>query len=257
MACLLALRPRVDPAILAGVPGEESMGLLDRVFRVIRANLTAVVSGAEDPERLLEQTVADMQSDLIAIRQAVAQAIATQKRTERQQAQAETTAQEWYNRAQLALNKGDETNARAALERRQPYLETARVMADQQQQQRQIVQQMKANMRQLEAKLAEARTKKDMFIARSRSAQASQRLNEMMGQMDGSFGTFNRLEDKIAALEAQSAAISEVNDLSGNKPLERRFAELEQGNVEADLAALKAQLGERRSPQLPPLDPSP
>ena len=145
------------------------MGLLDRFLRVVRANLTAIVNGAEDPEQILEQTVADMQSDLIQIRQSVAQAIATQKRTERQQAQAETTAQEWYNRAQLALNKGDEATARAALSRRQPYLETARVMAGQQQQQQQIVHKMKTNMRQLEAKLAEARTKKDMFIADRKS----------------------------------------------------------------------------------------
>ncbi|MEO1590289.1 MAG: PspA/IM30 family protein [Cyanobacteria bacterium J06632_22] len=219
------------------------MGLLDRVFRVVRASLTSAISGAEDPERLLEQTVADMQGDLIQIRQSVAQAIATQKRTERQQAQAVATAQEWYNRAQLALNKGDDETARAALTRRQPYLETARVMAEQQQQQRQIVQKMKANMRKLEAKLAEARTKKDMFIARSRSAQASQRLNEMMGQMDGSMGAFSRIEDKIVALEAQSDAIAEVNALSENGQLEKRFADLEQGNVDDELAAMKARLG--------------
>ncbi len=231
------------------------MGLLDRVFRVIRANLTSVVNGAEDPERVLEQTVSQMQSDLIQLRQSVAQAIATQKRTERQQAQAQTTAQEWHNRAHLALNKGDEATAREALTRRQPYLETARVMAQQQQQQRQIVQKMKVNMRQLEAQLAEARTKKDMFIARSRSAQASQRLNEMMGQMNGSMGAFNRIEEKIVELEAQSDAIAEVNALSESGQLDRRFAQLEQPSVDDELATMKAQLG-GNSPQLPPIDSS-
>ena len=145
------------------------MGLLDRISRLVRSNVNHLVNGAEEPEKVLQQTVLNMQSDLVSMRQAVAQAIATQKRTERQQAQAETTAQEWYNRAQLALNKGDEATARAALSRRQPYLETARVMAGQQQQQQQIVHKMKTNMRQLEAKLAEARTKKDMFIADRKS----------------------------------------------------------------------------------------
>jgi len=231
------------------------MGLLDRVLRVARASLTSMVNGAEDPERILEQTVAEMQSDLIQIRQSVAQAIATQKRTERQQTQAVATAQEWYNRAQLAMNKGDETTARAALTRRQPYVETAQVMATQQQQQQQIVQKMKGNLRQLEAKLAEARTKKDMFIARSRSAQASQRLNEMMGQMNGSLGTFNRVEEKIADLEAQSDAIAEVNTISENGSLERRFAALEQNNVEDELAAMRSRLESGDGPQLPPVPP--
>lgn len=81
------------------------MGLFDRAFRVLRANLNGVVSQAEDPEKMLEQTLLEMQDNLMQLRQAVAQAIATQKRTERQSAQAQTLAQEWYNRAELALQK--------------------------------------------------------------------------------------------------------------------------------------------------------
>ena len=84
------------------------MGLLDRIGRLIRANFNSLVSGAEDPEKILEQAVADMQDDLIDLRQSVAQAIATQKRTERQYAQANNQAKEWYGRAQLALQKGEE-----------------------------------------------------------------------------------------------------------------------------------------------------
>ena len=70
------------------------MGLLDRIGRVIRANLNSLVRGAEDPEKILEQTVTEMQEDLIQLRQSVAQAIATQKRTERQQSQAQSMADE-------------------------------------------------------------------------------------------------------------------------------------------------------------------
>ena len=56
------------------------------------------MSQAEDPEKILEQTVLDMQEDLFQLRQAVAQAIATQKRTERQCSQSQSTADEWYRR---------------------------------------------------------------------------------------------------------------------------------------------------------------
>ncbi|MEM6350062.1 MAG: PspA/IM30 family protein [Cyanobacteria bacterium P01_D01_bin.14] len=227
------------------------MGLLDRVLRVVRASLTSVVSGAEDPERALEHMVATMQGDLIQLRQSVAQAIATQKRTERQHEQAKATAQEWYNRAQLAINKGDEATAREALTRRQPYLSSVQVMQAQLQQQQQIVQQMKANMRILEAKLAEARTKKDMFIARSRSAQASQRLHEMIGQVEGNMGAFSQIEEKITDLEAQAAAIAEVNALSTGDSLDQKFAALENSNVENELAAMKARLSGPDHPRLP------
>jgi phage shock protein A len=110
------------------------MGLFDRIGRVVRANVNSFISAAEDPERILEQTVMEMQHDLIQLRQAVAQAIATQKRTERQSGQAQATAEEWYRRAQLALQKGEETLAKEALTRRKSYQDTAAALNDQIQQ---------------------------------------------------------------------------------------------------------------------------
>lgn len=216
------------------------MGLFDRIARVIRATLNGWVSQAEDPEKILEQTVLDMQEDLIRLRQAVAQAIATQKRTERQQIQADSTAKEWYQRAQLALQKGEETLAREALTRRKTYQDTATALKTQLEQQSSIVTQMKQNMVTLEGKLAEAKTKKDMYIARARSAKASEQLNEMLGNsgMNNSIAAFERMEEKVLELEARSEAIAELN----TDTLESRFASLEGGDVDAELASMKAQL---------------
>jgi phage shock protein A len=222
------------------------MGLLDRISRVIRATLTGWVSDAEDPEKILEQAVADMQEDLIQIRQAVAQAIATQKRTERQASQASSTAAEWYNRAQLALQKGDETLAREALSRRQSYAETAQSLEAQITQQRDVVAKLKKNMKALENKLAEARSKKDLYIARARSAKASQQINDMLNQVgtDNAMAAFERMEDKVYQLEAQAEAAEEL----GTDDLERRFAALEGGDsIDAQLAAMKAEMGGSQS----------
>lgn len=224
------------------------MGLLDRLGRVIRANLNSLVSQAEDPEKILEQTVLDMQEDLIKLRQAVAQAIATQKRTERQATQSYTNAEEWYRRAQLALQKGDEALAREALSRRQSFQETAEALQAQIGQQSGIVAKLKDNMRTLERKLSEAKTKKDMYIARARSAQASAKLNEMLGNVgtQDAMAAFERMEQKVLNLEAHAEAVAEINT---DNSLEKQFKALEsEGNVDAELAALKAKLG---SPSLP------
>lgn len=225
------------------------MGLLDRLWRLIRANLNRLIDKAEDPEKILEQTVIDMQDDLIRLRQSVAQAIATQKRTERQQSQAELTAQEWQQRAQLALQKGDENLAREALVRKASYQETATALRSQLDQQRGIVDQMKQNMVLLERKLAEAKTKKDMYIARARSAQASQQLNEMLGQVgnSGAIAAFERMEEKVLQLEAQSQAIAELS----NNTIEQRFAALESSDVDEELAVMKAQLSSAAPASLP------
>lgn len=228
------------------------MGLFDRIWRVIRANLNSLISQAEDPEKILEQTVLDMQEDLIQLRQAVAQAIATQKRTERQYAQASTTADEWYRRAQLALQKGDDELAREALTRRKSYQETATVMKTQLDQQVTVVAQLKQNMMKLESKISEAKTKKDLYIARARSAKATQQINEMLGNVGtgSAMAAFERMEEKVLQMEAQAEAVSEL----GVDDLEKRFEQLGQADdIDAELAAMKSgqSLPSGSSAQLP------
>jgi phage shock protein A len=232
------------------------MELMDRILRVIRANLNSLVGQAEDPEKVLEQAVEEMQQDLIGLRQAVAQAIATQKRTERQASQAQSTAQEWYNRAQLALSKGDENLAREALTKRKSYEETAKAMQAQLVQQADVVTKLKENMRTLESKISDAKTKKDLYIARARSAQASQKINEMLGNMGtgSAMSAFEKMEEKVMQLEAQSEVIAEL----GSNELEKKFAALEGGKeIDAELAALKANMMTGTEPaKLPSSQPS-
>jgi phage shock protein A len=183
-----------------------------------------------------------MQDELVRLRQAVAQAIATQKRTERQASQSAATASEWYQRAQLALQKGDETLAREALARRKSYQDTADSLRSQLSQQSTIVSQLKQNMMTLESKLSEAKTKKDMYIARARSAKASQQLNEMLSRTgtNKTIEAFERMEEKVMQMEAQAEATAE---LSAGDDIEKQFQALEGGgDIDAELASLKAQL---------------
>ncbi|MBD2329441.1 PspA/IM30 family protein [Alkalinema sp. FACHB-956] len=217
------------------------MGLVDRVWRLVRANVNDWIEKNEDPEKILEQAVADMQDDLVRMRQAVAQAIATQKRTERQVTHAELQSNEWYRRAQLALQKGDEALAREALTRRKSYQETAEAMAGQLQQQGSVVVQLKQNLQQLESKLIDAKTKKDMYIARARAAKTSQQLNDMLGGIGTSnaIQAFERMEEKVLQLEAQAEVSAELS----TDQLEKKFQALgEASEIDQELVALKTQL---------------
>lgn len=226
------------------------MGLFDRLGRVIRANLNSLVNQTEDPEKILEQAVMEMQEDLILLRQAVAQAIATQKRLERQCKQHEVSAQEWLQRAQLAMSKGDEALAREALIRRKPYLDTAQAIRQQLEQQSGMVSKLKQDMQSLERKIAEARAKKDLYVARARSAVATQRMNEMLGNLNTSstLSAFERMEEKVHQLEARA----EVSSSLGTDDLEKKFTALEAGDVDAELAQLKAQISGNNPTALPP-----
>ncbi|MBD2494117.1 PspA/IM30 family protein [Nostoc sp. FACHB-280] len=217
------------------------MDLIKRILRVIQANLNSLIGSAEDPEKVLEQAVAEMQDNLVRLRQGVAQAIATQKRTERQAIAAQAAAEKWYRNAQLALEQGNEILAREALTKRRAYQETATSLSNQIGQQTEIVNRLKTDMRSLEAKISEAKTKKDMYIARARSAEASYKLQEMLSGVSptSSLNAFERMEEKVWQIEAQSAAISQLD----SDDLQKQFASLESGNsIDAELASLKQQV---------------
>jgi phage shock protein A len=217
------------------------MGLLDRVSRVVRSNLNAAVSSAEDPEKILEQAIIDMQEDLVQMRQAVAGAIASQKRVQQQYERAQNDANTWQQRAQLALQKGDEDLARQALVRKKSQAETALALKTQLDSQSTTVDQLKRDLIGLESKLSEAKTKKDMLKARASAAKANEQLQNTTSRLNTSSASaaFERMEEKVLQMEARSQAAAE---LAGSS-LEGQFAALEAGgDVDLELAALKAQL---------------
>jgi len=217
------------------------MGLFDRLSRVVRANLNDMVSKAEDPEKILDQAIIDMQEDLVQLRQAVAKAIATQKRTEQQYNKNQTEANNWQQRAQLALQKGDENLAREALVRKKSNAEVAGTLKAQLEQQTTQVDTLKRNLIALESKISEAKTKKDMLKARVSAAKANEQLQSTIGRMGTSsaMGAFERMEDKVLEMEARTQAGYEL----GGADLENKFNALEAGSdVDDELAAMKAQI---------------
>ncbi|TAD75129.1 MAG: PspA/IM30 family protein [Oscillatoriales cyanobacterium] len=213
------------------------MGLMARIGQLVRANAAAAIAQAEDPEQVLDQTLLEMQEDLTRLRQAVAQAIATQKRTERQREAANVTAKDWYRRAQQALDAGDEAQARTALARRQPYQDTADRLTEQWQSQRTAVNQLRTNLRELEERLLETRAKRDLYVARARSAIATQRMQETLGTLDRPQNALERMESRVLELEAQAGLVGDRLD-----PVEQSFNSLEsQQRIDRALEQLKAQ----------------
>ena len=196
---------------------------------------------AEDPEKVLEQAVIDMQEDLVQLRQAVARSIATQKRTEQQYNKNQSEANTWQQRAQLALSKGDENLAREALVRKKSFADTAASLKQQLDGQSNQVATLKRNLIALESKISEAKTKKDMLRARANAAKANRQLQDSMNNLGTSsaMGAFERMEDKVMQLEAESETAAEL----GGTGIEQQFAALEAGSgVDDELAAMKAQL---------------
>lgn len=225
------------------------MALFDRISRVIRANVNDLVSKAEDPEKILEQAVIDMQEDLVQLRQAVARVIAEQKRSEQQYNQNQEEANKWQQRAQLALSKGDETLAREALVRKKTHTDSASIFKTQLEQQTTQVDTLKRGLIALESKIQEAKTKKNMLQARSKAARANEDLQRTLGGLGTGSATsaFERMENKVLEAEARSQAAGEL----GGTGIEQQFAQLEGGyEVDDELAQLREAMNNSSQPAL-------
>ena len=217
------------------------MAFFDRISRLVKATVNDQITKRQDPEQQLEEIVTKLQVDLVNLRQAVAESIALQKRTDRQRHQATLQAESWYKKAQLAVSKGNEDVGHDALTRRRAYQLTATAMGEQQTEQLQLVANLKQNMRQLESKVIDLKNKKDIYIARARSAQATLKLSDLLDSSGTSevLQAFERMEDKVLNLEAQAEL---AQDMSDNQ-LEKRFEALgEADEIDAELAELKRSL---------------
>jgi len=202
------------------------MGWLERLGRVVRTQIDSLVKEAEDPEKILEQAIMAMEQELIEMRRALAEAIATQKSTERQAASYQMAAQKWYDRAQISLQKENEALAREALIQRQSYLERAKALQTHLEQQTGVISQVKKDLRSLEQKYIEAKAKKNLYLARLRSALATQKLHEISGNLNGasSISIFEQIETKILELEAES----ELMNAPLKDSLDKKFTALEE-----------------------------
>ncbi|KAG7029124.1 Membrane-associated 30 kDa protein, chloroplastic [Cucurbita argyrosperma subsp. argyrosperma] len=245
------------------------MNLFDRFARVVKSYANALISSFEDPEKILEQTVLEMNDDLTKMRQATAQVLASQKRLENKYKSAQQAADDWYRKAQFALQKGDDDLAREALKRRKSYADNANALKAQLDQQKNVVENLVSNTRLLESKIQEARSKKDTLKARAQSAKTATKVSEMLGNVNTSsaLSAFEKMEEKVLAMESQAEALGQLtaDDLEGKVtvlcfPSKSNlclilllFALLEGSSVDDELADLKRELsGSSKKGELPP-----
>ncbi|XP_061351192.1 membrane-associated protein VIPP1, chloroplastic [Gastrolobium bilobum] len=227
------------------------MNLFSRFARVIKSYANAIISSFEDPEKILEQTVVDMNNDLIKVRQATAQVLASQKQLESKYTSVQKASDDWYRRAQLALQKGDEDLAREALKRRKTYADNATALKTQLEQQKSVIDSLVSNTQLLENKIQEAKSKKDTLKARAQSAKTATIVSEMVSNISTSsaLAAFDKMEEKVLTMEAQADALNQLT----TDNLEGKFALLENSSIDDDLAELKKELsGSSKRGELPP-----
>ena len=232
------------------------MGIFSRLAQLIKSNLNDLISKSEDPEKMLNQIVLDMNNQLVEAKKQVAASIADEKRLAKQYEQEAANAAEWERRAMMALRAGNEELAKEALSRKKEHDQLSQTFNDQWSKQKASVDQLKRALRMLNDKIEEAKRKKNVLVARKKRAEAQKAIQETMhGLKDQSaFETFDRMSAKIDQLEAEAEAGAELQEEYTGDSLAHKFQSLERdAGAEDELAALKRKMGlaPAEAPQAP------
>jgi phage shock protein A len=220
------------------------MGLFSRLGTLIRSNINELISKAEDPEKMLNQVLVDMKTQLVEAKKQVAVAIADEKRLKKQYETEAAKALEWEKKAMLAIKAGDDNLARAALARKAEHEEVAETLRQQWEAQKASVEQLKAALRGLDAKIEEAKRKRNILVSRQKRAEAQRTINETLTNISSTsaFDTFERMSDRVTQIEAEAEATAEIGGALPEANLEAQFRALAAGNVDDELTALKKRM---------------
>lgn len=218
------------------------MSLFERLDLVIKSNLNDLINKLEDPEKILDQAVKELDANVKEMRQAVGIAVATYKKTERRFKDNQKQINTWQKRAELAMSKGDEKLALEALIKKKPYSEACKALDVQLQEQKEVVKNLQHDLRTLEQQFIEAKNKKYMLQARASAAKSKKESRNIISGNDSrsALSAFERMEDKIIQLEAESQVAGQLEAGIG---LEEQFRQLEaEQEIQDELAMLRAKL---------------
>jgi phage shock protein A len=222
------------------------MSIWERVSTMFRSNINDLISKAENPEKMLNQLIIDMKSQLAKAKQQVASAIADEKKLQSDAEALRKQAEDWERRAMLAVQEGRDDLAKQALTRYNESLQGAQQLHEAWVKHRAETENLKASLRQLNDRIEEAKRKKNILVARAKRAEAQQRIQETMSGMSdkGAFESFERMAEKIESQERKAIAAAELQEEFQGDSLKRQFEALEyKGSADQALLELKRKMG--------------
>ncbi len=222
------------------------MGIFERFSTMLRSNINDLISRAENPEKMLNQLILDMKTQLAKAKQEAAGAIADEKKLQADAEALKKQAEDWERRAMLAVQEGRDDLAKQALMRYNEALQGAQQLHETWAKHRADTENLKLQLRQLHDKIEEAKRKKNILVARAKRAEAQQRIQQTMSGMSdkSAFESFDRMAEKIESIERKALAAAELQQEFEGDDLTQQFKQLEyHGSSDQQLIELKAKMG--------------
>jgi phage shock protein A len=223
------------------------MGIFKRLRDLTMASVNDLLDKAEDPVKMLNQFLRDMEEDIQEAEVAVAKQIAIEKKFKQQYEEADEMVNKRGEQAMKALEQGNEELARKALEDKKEHQERLDVFKGQFDIAKTNADQLRSQLTEMKEEFGKMKNKKDLLIARAESAKAQKQINQAMSGFgtDNAAKGFDRMSEKVLQLEAEAQASGELRDKS--RSLDDELSQLDKsGGVDDELAAMKAKLAEKK-----------
>jgi phage shock protein A len=220
------------------------MGIFSRTRDIVAANMTDLLDRAEDPAKMIRMIILEMEETLVEVRASAARTIADQKEMRRHIAKLENLQESWNEKAELALSKGREDLAKAALMEKRKATDMAEQLKAEIGVLDDALQASEADIAKLQQKLREARARQNTIVTRLESAHNRIKLREAYSgaRVEDAFSRFEVLERRVDFAEGRADAAG----LGEPKTLEDQFTELRSSDqVDEELEALKARIASR------------
>ncbi|MBP3040106.1 PspA/IM30 family protein [Bacillaceae bacterium Marseille-Q3522] len=213
-----------------------------RVKTVVSSELNALLDKAEDPVKMLDQFMRDMEEDIREIETAVAKQIASEKMLQKKTEDAEKMVARREEQAVKALEAGNEDLARRALEDKKVHAENATSLRQAYDRSKEDSALLRSKLDEMKREYNEMKLKKDSLKARAESAKTRTKMNRALSEIGGddSRNGFERMEQKVLQYEAEAETSEDLR--ASSRSLDDEFKELD-NDVDAELAALKKKLG--------------
>lgn len=226
------------------------MGIFKRMRDLTAASINDLLDKAEDPVKMLNQFLRDMEEDILDAEAAVAKQIAVEKKFKQQVEEAEEMVQKRQSQAEKAMEQGNEDLARRALQDKKEFQTRYDEMSNQYGIAKENADRLRGQLAEMKDEFNKMKNKKDLLIARAEAAKAQKSINQAMSGFgtDNAARGFDRMSDKVAQLEAEAQASNELR--SSGKSLDDELAQLDKSDgVDDELAALRAKVAAKKEQQ--------
>lgn len=225
------------------------MGIFSRMSDIINANINAMLDKAEDPQKMIRLIIQEMEDTLVEVRSSSVRVLAERKAAGRRLEQLEAEARAWEGKARLAIGKGREDLARAALQEKHEIEDEVDAVGRELAATDEHIERLNDEIAKLQAKLNDAKAKKKALLIRSQTVESRIKVRRQVNRdaLDGAFARFEHFERRMDNLESQLDAMDLGREAAPSLAAEIN-ALAEDEKISAELERIKSELGAGAAP---------